>query len=222
MELRDRQVVTESFESILPGFIDFLGNQKTVFKITQDGNINEEVKIIVSFTKAMLVGISHVLGALKSTEKEEFAVIMRDEELKPLVEFSVKYRKPENSVDKGSFALGARFRPDEDNVSLNNIEFTENMVVLKIYNTLIDFTKIDMYPQYLVRIGVLIFLYLEKYLNEKTAMDDSADYNIEMPGYITVGMTYSELSEKSILNITPYEEMKRLIKSDVMLAQQSR
>lgn len=213
--MREKKV--ELFDNVVDGYITYLANQATVYTLTADGNRNEDCKVATAFAKAVLVGVSQVLGSMKSIEKEEFAVLMRDEELKPLVQFSVRYRKPDSSQDNGSFALGMVFRPSEESLVPNYLEFSDAIVLGKIQNTLIDRDKIEMYPQYLNRLSVFLFTYLEEYLNTKALEDSTVDYDIEIPGYLIISMTYSELSEKSIINFTPYEEMKRLIKSDTML-----
>ncbi|MGL5745036.1 MAG: hypothetical protein ACRCXX_07795 [Cetobacterium sp.] len=213
-----REKIKTLFEGeFAQGYIEYIANQATVFKLTEDGNLTEEVKIVSAFTKSLLVGVASVLGTMKSIERPLFGLLLRDDDLQPLVQFSVRYRQAVTDEDNGSFSIGMQFRPNAEDIIDNRLEFTDPLVINKISNTLMDRDKIEFYPQYITRLTEFLFKYIEQYLMDKYEQDADKDYEIELPGYIIIALTYSELSEKTLINFIPYEEMKRLIKSDTML-----
>lgn len=218
--METRELVKESFGSaeFIKGFLDFLNNQKTVYTLSEDADdVTKSAKVATSFTKAMLLGTSFVLGTFKETNGK-FGILLRDPySLEPLVLMFVEYREPLTPEDNGSFALGIEFRPSKESIPTKYMEFSDPIVIGKIGNVLLDRDKIEFYSSYIEKLTAFIFKYYEEYLNNKWKEDDSKTYEVELEGFLIGGVTYSQLSEKKVIYFTPYEEMKRQIKSDSML-----
>lgn len=215
-----REVVKENFESaeFIKGFLDFLNNQKTVYTLSEDADdVNKSAKVATSFAKAVFLGTSFVLGTFKETNGK-FGILLRDPyTLEPLTLFFVEYREPLTPEDNGSFALGIEFKPAKESIPVRYMEFSDPIVIGKIGNTLLDRDKIEFYSAYIEKLSAFLFKYYEEYLNKKWEEDDSKTYEVELEGFIIGGVTYSQLTEKKVIYFTPYEEMKRQIKSDAML-----